>query len=257
MSCPGAGLATRETLKLYKDKVKYHVDIITRYCYGTGMRTYGQYCGLAKALDAIGDRWSLLIVRELVLLGPCRYTDLLHGLPGIATNLLADRLRDLEATGIIRREAAPPPIATTLFHLTSRGEGLLPVIRELGRWGAPFLFGEQTADEVFRSHWITLPLRLYYVDPTPDEPPVTIELRTGDQPIVIETVDGGIRARPGSAQNPDAVLTGPPQLIIGVLSGRLELEDACRRGLGVDGDPGALSRVRSTSSETSSSAIAH
>ncbi len=133
----------------------------------------------------------------------------------------------------------------------------MPVIRELGRWGRPFLFGGQTADEVFRSHWITLPLRLYYVDPTPDEPPVTIELRTGNQPMVIETVDGGIRARPGSAHNPDAVLTGPPQLIIGVLSGRLELEDARRQGLGVDGDPSALSRVRSTPAEPSSSVIAH
>src|SRR6516165_9273623 len=103
------------------------------------MRTYGQYCAVAKALDVIGDRWSLLIVRELMLLGACRYTDLLNGLPGIATNLLADRLRHLESAGVISREAAPPPVATTLFHLTARGEALLPVIRELGRWGAPLL----------------------------------------------------------------------------------------------------------------------
>src|SRR5487761_1479809 len=80
------------------------------------MRSYGQFCALAKALDAIGDRWSLLIVRELMLLGPCRYTDLMRGLPGIATNLLADRLRDLEAAGVVRRAAGwagggrhPPP----------------------------------------------------------------------------------------------------------------------------------------------------
>src|SRR2546425_7044906 len=86
----------------------------------TLMRSYGQYCSLAKALDVIGDRWTLLIVRELLLRGACRYTDLRDGLPGIATNLLADRMRDLEEKGIVRRQAAPPPIATTLFQLTPR-----------------------------------------------------------------------------------------------------------------------------------------
>ena len=77
------------------------------------MRSYGQYCSVAKALDVIGDRWTLLIVRELLLRGACRYTDLKNGLPGIATNLLADRLRELEAAGIVVREQAAPPVATT------------------------------------------------------------------------------------------------------------------------------------------------
>src|SRR5438128_3356941 len=99
------------------------------------MRSYRQYCAVAKALDVIGDRWNLLIVRELLLRGACRYTDLLNGLPGIATNLLAERLRELEQAGILSRDNAPPPIATTLFALTGRGRGLLPVIRELARWG--------------------------------------------------------------------------------------------------------------------------
>ena len=104
-------------------------------------RGYGQYCALAKALDVIGDRWTMLIVRELLLRGPCRYTDLLGGLPGIATNLLADRLRELEKAGILGREQAPPPVATALFALTPRGEQLAPVMRELGRWGAPLMEG--------------------------------------------------------------------------------------------------------------------
>src|SRR5713226_1127521 len=95
------------------------------------LRSYKQYCAMAKALDVIGERWTLLIVRELLACGPRRYTDLLNGLPGIATNLLADRLRQLEQAGIIYREDAPPPIATTLFHLTSRGEELAPLILEL------------------------------------------------------------------------------------------------------------------------------
>ena len=93
------------------------------------MRSYGQYCSVARALDVIGDRWSLLIVRELLLQGSCRYTDLLNGLPGIATNLLADRLQQLEQAGIVDREAAPPPVATTLFGLTPRGQQLQPVLR--------------------------------------------------------------------------------------------------------------------------------
>ena len=210
------------------------------------MRSYGQFCALAKGLDVIGDRWSLLIVRELMLIGACRYTDLLNGLPGIATNLLADRLRDQEAAGIVRREAAPPPIATTLYRLTARGEALRPVVRELGRWGAPLL-AEAGDDEAFRSYWISLPLELYYYDPTPEYPPVTIELRMGDDPMVIETVDGAIQARRGSAQPPDAVLTGSPRLTIGVLSGRLDLEDARRQGLALEGNPAVLSRVRSSS----------
>ena len=210
------------------------------------MRSYGQFCALAKALDAIGDRWSLLIVRELMLLGPCRYTDLMRGLPGIATNLLADRLRDLEAAGVVRREAAPPPIATTLFHLTPRGEELRPVIRELGRWGAPLL-GEASDEDAFRSYWISLPLELYYYDTAPDGPPVSIELRLGDGPVVVETADGRVHARRGGAEKPDAVLTGPPRLIVGVLSGRLGLADARQQGLVVDGDPGVLTRVRSSS----------
>src|SRR5579875_847070 len=208
------------------------------------MRSYRQFCALAKALDVIGDRWSLLIVRELMLLGPCRYTDLLHGLPGIATNLLTDRLHDLERAGVIRREAAPPPIATTLFHLTPRGEALRPVLRELGRWGAPLLVQSEDGD-AFHSYWISLPLELYYYDPTPDGPPVTIELRMGDEPMTVETVEGRIVARRGAPAHPDAVVTGSPRLVIGVFSGRLDLEEARRQGLEVTGDADVLGRVRS------------
>src|ERR671935_8078 len=97
------------------------------------MRSYGQYCGLAKALDVIGDRWSLLIVRELLLRERCRYTDLREGLPGIATNLLAERLRELERLGVIEREDAPPPVATTLFRLGGRGR-LSRCLARRARW---------------------------------------------------------------------------------------------------------------------------
>ena len=92
------------------------------------MRSYDEYCAMAKSLDVVGDRWTLLIVRELALSGACRYTDLRNGLPSIATNLLADRLRELERSGVIAREDAPPPIATTLFRLTPE-EALAGVTR--------------------------------------------------------------------------------------------------------------------------------
>src|SRR5213083_2971085 len=128
-----------------------------------GMRSYGQYCAVAKALDVVGDRWNLLIVRELLIRGASRYTDLRNGLPGIATNLLADRLRDLEAAGLVTREEAPPPIATTLFRLTERGAGLKPVLDELMRWGLP-LMAEQRDEEAVRSHWLAGALEVMLED---------------------------------------------------------------------------------------------
>src|SRR6476659_8952064 len=103
------------------------------------MRSYTQFCSLAKALDVVGERWTLLIVRELMLRGPSRYTDIRDGLPGIATNLLADRLRQLERAGVVYREEAPPPVATTLFGLTPRGEQLQRVVDELMVWGLPYM----------------------------------------------------------------------------------------------------------------------
>ena len=207
------------------------------------MRSYKQYCAMAKALDVIGKRWTLLIVREMLACGPRRYTDLLNGLPGVATNLLADRLRELEQAGVVRREEAPPPIATTLFHLTNRGKELAPVIQELGRWGAAFV-AERAEDDEFRSHWLALPFQHHLGDRTPDRPPITIEVRTGDQPMVIETVEGTVRTRAGRAEHPDAVLTGPPELIMAVLTGNLDLADARARGLEFEGDPETLFRVQ-------------
>jgi DNA-binding HxlR family transcriptional regulator len=155
---------------------------------------------LAKALDVVGDRWTLLIVRELGVRGASRYTDLRNGLPGIATNMLVDRLREMEESGIVRREEAPPPVATTLFSLTERGEELMPVLFALGRWGASAM-GERGDDE-WRGYWLKYPLEELFADAAPDEPPVTLELQTDDTPLVVETVDGAIRVHPGSAEHP-------------------------------------------------------
>lgn len=208
------------------------------------MRSYGQYCAVAKTLDVVGDRWTLLIVRELLLRGSCRYTDLQSGLPGIATNLLADRLRELEDAGIVRRFDAPPPVATPLYELSPRGRELGPVLEALGRWGTPLMF-ERSRSEQFRGHWLAFPARHLLTDRSPDEPPVSIEVRIGDDDVVrLETAGGGVRARSGGAKNPDAVVSGPPDAILGVLMGRLTLATAKRRGLRLEGSARALRRLQ-------------
>ncbi len=207
------------------------------------MRSYGQYCSVAKALDVIGDRWTLLVVRELLLRGPCRYSDLQRGLPGIATNLLAGRVRELEQAGVLVREEAPPPVAATLFRLTPRGEQLQSVLVELARWGAPMM-AEPVEDAVFRSRWLEMPVHLFLSDHAPEEPPVAIELRTREEPMTVETAAGEVRVRPGSAEQPDLVLSGEPQLIVGVLAGALALAEARAQGLRCEGDPAALARLQ-------------
>src|SRR5437764_3350065 len=217
------------------------------------MRSYSQYCSLAKALDVVGERWTLLIVRELMLRGPSRYTDLRDGLPGIATNLLADRLRELEEEGLVAREEAPPPIATTLFRLTPRGEALRPVIERLILWGAP-LMTLQDPKDIVRSHWLAFALESMLSDQDPEGPSLTIELRTGDQPILLETRDGAVRARPGSAEHPDALLEGPPRPILGFLIGWIELADAEAAGVRQEGDLKALDRIRGLAADAPATA---
>jgi DNA-binding HxlR family transcriptional regulator len=233
------------------------------------MRSYGQYCSVAKALDVVGDRWTLLIIRELLLQGPCRYTDLRNGLPGIATNLLADRLHELEAAGLVSREEAAPPVATTLFQLTEAGVGLEPSLEALGAWGIRYMAKPAEGDE-FRSHWFTFPVELFLHDADPDGPPLSIELRPASQiasqvgqvgqvgsqatshtasraaarPAVVEVAGGEVRTRLGSAASPDLILEGSPRLILGLLGAYLTPADAEALGLAITGDPAILRRVQ-------------
>jgi DNA-binding HxlR family transcriptional regulator len=206
------------------------------------MRSYGEYCSIAKALDVVGDRWTLLIVRELVIRGGCRYTDLRDGLPGIATNLLSDRIRELESAGLIRREDAPPPVATTLYYLTEAGAELVPVLDALGRWGVRYMAEPAGGDE-FRGHWFAFPAAFFLRDSEPGGPPASIELRAAGRPAVIEVSGGEIRTRPGSAAAPDLVLGGDPQLILGLFAGKLSLAEATDLGLEISGDTAVLGRV--------------
>jgi DNA-binding HxlR family transcriptional regulator len=206
------------------------------------VRSYGQYCAVAKSLDLLGERWTLLIVRELMLRGPSRYTDLRKGLPGIATNLLAERLRELEAAGVVLREDAPPPVATTLYSLTPRGRELRPLILELGRWGVP-LMRDPDPEDAFQSHWLWLPVEMFLADHAPGEPPIVVQVDSGDEPARIEAANGEVRIRAGRVARPDATLSGPPRTLLALLSGRVTLTQARRQGLHYKGDAAILERL--------------
>jgi DNA-binding HxlR family transcriptional regulator len=208
------------------------------------MRTYGQYCALAKALDVVGDRWTILIVRELLIRGPCRYTDLRAGLPGIATNLLADRLRELEQAGVVAREQAPPPIASTVFQLTPRGHALQPALDALSRWGIPYMTEGPAPGDEFRGQWLAWPAEQFLADSDPSAPPITIELRAGGESVVLEAGGGEVHTRAGAVENPDAVLSGTPHAILGLLTGQVDLDEAQALGVHLEGDPRALERVQ-------------
>jgi DNA-binding HxlR family transcriptional regulator len=163
---------------------------------------YDQYCPVAHALDLVGDRWALLIVRELMP-GPKRYTDLNEHLPGIGTNILATRLRDLEASGILIRRTLPPPAASRVYELTDYGRGLRSVIKELGLWGARSL-GPPTAQEALFPGWLENAIDVIL---TPSAPPGRFEFRVGDE--VASLVDGVAQA--GSIDAPDVLVEGDPE----------------------------------------------
>lgn len=199
------------------------------------VRSYAQYCALARALDRIGERWVLLIVRELMR-GPRRYGELLHGLPGMSTNLLAERLRTMQADGLVEHTE------DERYALTEWGKGLSEVVAVIARWGSP-LMGERAEGEVFRSHWIAHPIAVLYPDVDPSRPDLTIEVRCEDQPMTIRSSAGRVGVEPGQASAPDLVLTGPPDAVLGLLAGRMDVDGAKARGLAVTGDPRPLRKL--------------
>jgi DNA-binding HxlR family transcriptional regulator len=207
------------------------------------MRTYGQFCALARTLDVLGERWTLLIIRELLFRAPCRYTDLKNGLPGIAPNLLVQRLRELEQNGLVVKRSAEPPVATDVFELTPRAKELEPILIQLGRWGAPLL-EKQAKDDDFQTSWLALPLRHVLSDRAPAEPPSTIEVRSGNQAIRIEVAGDEVRTFVGAAEKPDLVLTGDGPTLVHLLGGRISLSTARANGLKVQGNAEALRRVQ-------------
>lgn len=172
------------------------------------MRSYGQYCGLAKALDHVGDRWTLLVVREL-LVGPRRYSQLKEALPGVATNLLADRLRQLQSDGIIDRLEDEGR-----YVLTESGRGLEKAVHELVRWGAQWM-GPREPNEAFQPEWLLVALAALL----PNRRSSKIEIHAGD---VVFGINRG-RVAMGPVPEPDAVVQGSPELVLAVAAGKLPI----------------------------------
>jgi DNA-binding HxlR family transcriptional regulator len=172
------------------------------------MRTYGDRCGIARALDAVGDRWALLVVREL-LLGPKRFTDLRSGLPKVSPDVLAQRLRELEAAGVLRRDTLPPPAASQVYELTERGRELQPVILELGRWGSR----QPANDGPLGPDAAVIALMTMFRGNLEG----TFELRLRGHAFELRAADGRLDARRGRATAPDAVIEGEPGTLASVL----------------------------------------
>jgi DNA-binding HxlR family transcriptional regulator len=191
-------------------------------------RSYGQYCGLARALELVGERWALLVVRDL-LVGPRRFTDLRRGLPRIPTNVLSERLKELEQAGIVRRRALPRPAASIVYELTPYGQQLEEVVMRLGVWGAQAL-GDPRPDEIITSDSMTVALRSTFRPAAATGVQRTYEFHFGPSIVVYARVESGVvQVAEGSAPSPGADLvveSGPAvrELLAGELSPREALE---------------------------------
>lgn len=204
------------------------------------MRSYRQYCPLARALDRVGDRWTLLIVRELFS-RDSRYADLRDALPGIATNLLADRLRQLQSDGIIEAYDAPRPVHATLHRLTPRGRELGPVLRALVAWGGP-LAAEGQGSDAFRTHWLALGLPTYYdnVD-VADLAPLSVLVRTGDEPATLQITGHEVAMSLGADGDHDVIIEGDPDRVFALLTGTSPTDTT--QGVTIEGPRDAIQRL--------------
>src|SRR6478609_1625129 len=165
-------------------------------------KSYRQFCGVARALDRVGERWTLLIVRNL-LLGPRRYSDLLGELPGITTNLLAKRLRELEESRLVDKQLLPAPLAVSVYRLTDQGRALEPVILELGRWGGRFMTAPQRGD-TFNLGWAFLSLKRRYAGGLS----CTVLVEVGERRFTLELSPDHLRVAERAAERPDLRLAG-------------------------------------------------
>jgi DNA-binding HxlR family transcriptional regulator len=190
-------------------------------------RSYGDRCGIARALDLVGERWALLVVREL-LLGPKRFTDLRAGLPNLSPDVLAERLRDLERAGVVARRTLPAPAASQVYELTDWGHELEPVVLGLGRWGsrAPFPPGEARlgVDSAM------LALKTLFDPAAAGALEAEYELRLGDQRFRARLAAGRLELVRGTAERPDAVIETDPGTLAAVLWHGRRLADAERAG---------------------------
>lgn len=211
-------------------------------------RSYEHFCGLAFALDVVGERWALLVVREL-LVGPRRYSDLMAGLPGVATNTLTSRLEELEQHGLIKRQQLPPPAASAVYQLTERGRALEPAIVELVRWARPELarVDEPRRLAPLRASWLALALKSFFVPARARRARghVVLELPTGALSVEV-TDDGPVLRDRTSADRPDAVLRCREELVIALVTNATTLARATKHpGVTLEGDAKDFARVLS------------
>jgi DNA-binding HxlR family transcriptional regulator/putative sterol carrier protein len=206
------------------------------------MKRYSQYCPVAHALEAVGERWSLLIVREL-LGGPKRYTDLAAELPGIGTNILAARLRDLEQSNVVRKRKLPPPTPATVYELTEYGAELEEVMHSLARWGARSI-GPPSADERLAPGWSLNAVKATFRPDAAVGVRATYELRLGEELTAMRVEDGVVAVAPGPAEEPDLVFETDPATMFELVARTLTPADALAAGrVCIEGDEGELERL--------------
>ncbi|MFD3704361.1 winged helix-turn-helix transcriptional regulator [Nocardia sp. NPDC058658] len=207
-------------------------------------RSYNQYCGLAVALDLLGERWSLLLLRNL-LLGPQRFKDLLDGLPGIGTGLLTDRLKQLETAGVITRVTLPPPAASTVYQLTADGEELRPVLVGLAHWGLARL-GEPTDQQFISPDLLALGLQARFDPDAARAANGVYALHIGEHAYRVDIDGGNIRVRATTSESPRVSIVTDTSTLVGINSGTLSLADALGAGkLTVTGEAEAVPALAS------------
>ena len=205
------------------------------------MRTYGDGCAIARALDVVGERWALLVVREL-LLGPKRYTDLRRGLPNASPNVLSQRLGELERAGVLRRRKLPPPAGSRVYELTDWGRELEEIVVSLGRWGARSPTPPDDAP-IVSADSIILALRARFDPGAAHGLRAGYELRLGEDRFGIEVADDEITAARGDAHRADATIDTDPDTLNAVLWRGRSLADAQRSGtMTIEGDEAAVER---------------
>jgi DNA-binding HxlR family transcriptional regulator/putative sterol carrier protein len=191
-------------------------------------RCYDQYCPVAHSLDLVGERWALLVVREL-LKGPQRYTDLLAGLPGIGTNILAARLRALEEGGVVCKTKLPPPAASTVYELTPYGEELEEVVYALGRWGARTL-GPPAEGATIAPGWLQNALRATFEEQAARGVEGAYELRVDDEVAAITIAEGRLRVEPTSPESVDLTIETDASTLFRLVSRELDPAEALADG---------------------------
>ena len=204
---------------------------------------YQQYCSLARALDVAGDRWTLLIVRELVP-GPRRFTDLLEGLPGVSRNLLTERLRGLERDGIVARKELPAPAARLVYELTADGRDLADAIVPLIRWGAGRL-GDRKSGESFRPRWLAVAMAGLADRKAAKGLNETYQYVVDNSAFHFRVDDGSIELHDGPAGSPVVTWTTDEETWADIASGKITASSAAATGsLTIAGDPQAAKRLR-------------